>query len=180
MTAVLGALLSLSAWSSNQGVTSVQALNDNMDEVGGRLRMSRSVSKVNFQTKHTKLTISKVAEQRWSAWVNHKRSLQTLVAKSWAQRWLLERACSERMLSVYMCLFRSVGLLSLSRFLMWSRKCLSAPLKSCLRWGSKLFVRVSTTTTYDLLPHVPRKLNMKVETEDLVMSLAAKKMPTGD
>lgn len=163
MTAVLGALLSLSACSLNRRVTSVKALNDNMDEeVGGRARMSRSVSKVNFQTKHTKLTISKVAEQRWSVWLNHKRSLQTPVAKSWAQHWLLERACFGRMLSVYMCLFRSVGLLSLSRFLMWSRKCLTAPLKSCLRWSSKLFVRVSTTATYYLLPNIPWKLNMKV------------------
>lgn len=132
-----------------------------MDEVGGRAQMSRSVSKVNFQTKHTKLTISKVAEQRWSVWVNHKRSLANARAKSWAQHWLLETACSERMLSVHMCLFRSVGLLSLSRFLMWSRKCLAAPLKPCLRWSSKLFVRVPTTTT--TTSPITWKLNLKVK-----------------
>lgn len=133
-----------------------------MDEVGGRAKMSRSVSKVNFQTKHTKLTISKVAEQRWSVWVNHKRSLANARAKSWAQHWLLETARSERMLSVHMCLFRSVGLLSLSRFLMWSRKCLAAPLKPCLGWSSKLFVRVPTTTT--TTSPITWKLNLKVNT----------------
>lgn len=39
---------------------------------------------------------------------------------------------AESVLSVHMCLLKSVGLLGLSRFLMWSRKCLSALLKPCL------------------------------------------------